>query len=60
MNHDFWIRRKLLVVEGVPTGVCPNCGEKIVRAEIGIRIWKLLENSKRIAKAKRILVPAIE
>jgi YgiT-type zinc finger domain-containing protein len=60
LNHDFWIRGKLIVVEDVPTGVCSNCGEKIVRADIGLRVGKLLEDSKRIAKAKRISVPTIE
>jgi YgiT-type zinc finger domain-containing protein len=60
VNHDFWIRRKLIMVEDVPTGVCPNCGEKIVRADVGLRIGELLEDSKRIAKAKRISVPTIE
>ena len=60
INQDFWIRGNLLVVENVPAGVCPNCGEKIVRGDVGLRIGELLEDSKLIAKAKRISVPTIE
>ena len=47
-------------MEDVPAGVCPQCGEKVVKAEVGQRIAKLIENSERIAKAPRISVPAIK
>ena len=50
---------ELIVVEGVPAGVCPRCGEKIVNATVGQWIMKTLENSERIAKAPRISVPTI-
>jgi YgiT-type zinc finger domain-containing protein len=59
IKQDFWIRGNLIVVENVPTGVCPQCGEKVVRAEIGRRIAELLQNSERIAQAPRISVPAV-
>ncbi|MEW5987269.1 MAG: YgiT-type zinc finger protein, partial [Chloroflexota bacterium] len=32
ITQDFWIRGELIVVENVPAGVCPQCGEKIVKA----------------------------
>jgi YgiT-type zinc finger domain-containing protein len=57
--QDFWIRGELLVVENVPAGVCPRCGEKIVRADVGRWIANLIDNAERIAKAPRISVPAI-
>ena len=60
IKQDFWIRGKLIVVEDVPAGVCQQCGEKVVKAEVGQRIAKLIENSERIAKAPRISVPAIK
>jgi len=47
-------------VEDVPAGVCPQCGEKVVKANIGQRITRLLENSELIAKAPRISVPTIK
>jgi len=60
INQDFWIRGELIVVEGVPAGVCPRCGEKVVRSDVGRRIMKLIENPERIAKAPRISVPALK
>jgi HTH-type transcriptional regulator/antitoxin MqsA len=59
VNQDFWIRGELIIVEDVPAGVCPRCGEKIVKADVGRRIANLLGDSGQIAKARRIPVPAI-
>ena len=47
-------------MEDVPAGVCPQCGEKVVKANVGRWIAKLLENSVLIAKAPRISVPTIK
>jgi YgiT-type zinc finger domain-containing protein len=60
IKQDFWIQGKLIVVEDVPAGVCPKCGEKVVKAGVGRWILKLIENSDRIAKAPRISVPKIK
>lgn len=60
IKQDFWIGGELIVVEDVPAGVCPQCGEKVVKAGVGQRITRLLENSELIAKAPRISVPAIK
>ena len=60
INQDFWIRGKLIVVEAVPAGVCPQCGEKVVKADVGRWITRLIENSDRIAKAPKISVPMIK
>ncbi|HUT84603.1 MAG TPA: YgiT-type zinc finger protein [Thermodesulfobacteriota bacterium] len=60
IKQDFWIRGKLIVVEDVPAGVCPRCGEKIVKAGVGQWIAKLIKDSERITKAPRISVPAIK
>lgn len=60
VKQDFWIRGELIVIEDVPAGVCPQCGEKVVKAEVGKWITKLIENSERIANAPRISVPAIK
>jgi len=59
IKQDFWIRDNLIVVENVPAGVCPQCGEKVVKADVGQRIAELLGNSERIAQAPRISVPAV-
>jgi YgiT-type zinc finger domain-containing protein len=60
INQDFRIKGQLIVVENVPTGVCPRCGEKVVKADVGKWIAELIKSSERIAKAPRISVPAIK
>jgi len=60
IKQDFWIREELIVVESVPAGVCPRCGEKVVKADVGQWLTKLIENSERIAKAPRISVPSVK
>ena len=60
VQQDFWIKGKLIVMEKVPAGVCPQCGEKVVNAEVGERIAELLQDSSRIKKAPTISVPLIK
>lgn len=60
INQGFWINGQLIVVENVPAGVCPRCGEKVVTADVGQWIAELIRSSERIAKAPRISVPAIK
>jgi len=60
IKQDFWIREKLIVVEDIPAGVCPQCGEKVVKADVGQWIMGLIEDSGRIAKAPKISVPKIK
>ncbi|MBM4045238.1 MAG: YgiT-type zinc finger protein [Planctomycetes bacterium] len=59
ITQDFWIRGKLVVVEGIPAGVCPRCGEKVVKSEVGRSIAELMEDREQIAKARRISVPTM-
>lgn len=59
VKQDFWLREQLVVVEGVPAGVCPRCGEKVVRAEIGQQLAALLKGSARLRQAETIRVPVI-
>jgi len=59
IKQDFWIRGELIVVEDVPAGVCPQCGEKVVKANIGQRITRLLENSERIEKRQESSFPLL-
>lgn len=60
IKQDFWIKGKLMVIEGVPAGVCPQCGEKVVKADVGRLIAALIEDSKRLRKARTISVPIIK
>ena len=47
-------------MEDVPAGVCPQCGEKVVKTEVGRWVKELINNSERIAKAPRVSVPTIK
>ena len=60
VKQDFWIKGKLVIIDGVPAGVCPQCGEKVVNAEVGRRVATLIEDSKRLRNARRISVPVIK
>lgn len=59
IKQDFWLKGKLVVIESVPAGVCPQCGEKIVRADVGRQLGKLIANLRRAPKRKTIAVPVI-
>jgi YgiT-type zinc finger domain-containing protein len=60
IKQDFWIKGKLIVVEGVPAGVCPRCGEKVVKSEVGLWITKLIDDPRRLSKAPKISVPSVK
>ena len=59
VKQDFWINGRLIVIENVPAGVCPQCGEKVVKGEVGQRIAKLLQDSKKLKAAPKIRAPVI-
>ncbi len=59
INQDFWLKGKLIVVEGVPAGVCPQCGEKIVKADVGRQLSNLIGNLGRLPRRKTISVPVV-
>ena len=59
VNQDFWLKGKLVVIESVPAGVCPQCGEKIVKADVGRQLATLIANLRRVPRRKTITVPVI-
>ncbi|MCX6584356.1 MAG: YgiT-type zinc finger protein [Candidatus Aminicenantes bacterium] len=59
IRQDFWIKNKLVVIENIPAGVCPQCGEKIVNADVGKQIARILKDKNRISKAPTIPVPIV-
>lgn len=59
INQDFWLKGKLIVIESVPAGVCPQCGEKIVKADVGRQLATLIQNLKRLPKQKTMTVPVV-
>lgn len=60
IKQDFWIKGDLIVIENVPAGVCPQCGEKIVKAEVGRQISLLIANIKQMQPVRNINVPVLE
>lgn len=59
INQDFWLKGKLFVIESVPAGVCPQCGEKVVKADVGRDLADLIQNVRRLPKRKTISVPVV-
>ncbi|HXD32142.1 MAG TPA: type II toxin-antitoxin system MqsA family antitoxin [Pyrinomonadaceae bacterium] len=59
IKQDFWLKGKLVVIESVPAGVCPQCGEKVVKADVGRELASLIQNLKRQPKLKTLTVPVV-
>ncbi len=59
INQDFWLKEKLIVIESVPAGVCPQCGEKIVKADVGRELATIIGNLRSLRQKKTINVPVI-
>ena len=60
VKQDFWVKEQLVVIEGVPAGVCPRCGERVVRADVGLQLAALLKGSARKkSSAQTMRVPLI-
>lgn len=59
INQEFWLKGKLVVIESVPAGVCPQCGEKIVKAAAGRQLSMLIGNLRHHPKRRTISVPVI-
>jgi YgiT-type zinc finger domain-containing protein len=59
INQDFWLKGKLIVIESVPAGVCPQCGEKIVKSDVGRHLASLIQNLSRLPRQKTMSVPVV-
>lgn len=59
VRQDFWIKDRLIVVQGVPAGVCPRCGEKVVNADVGEHIAEIIKDRSYISSAPTISVPVV-
>ena len=60
VDQGFWLKGKLILIEGVPCGVCPRCGEKVVSAATGQRVSAILEEARRRRKVRTIRVPVMQ
>lgn len=59
VTQDFWIKGKLIVLDGVPAGVCPRCGERVVKSDVGRTVAELLTNQPRKRRSRTLNVPVI-
>ena len=59
IKQNFWIRDELIAIDNILAGVCPQCGAKVVRADMGHLIAELLRDPERIAASPRISVPVL-
>ena len=47
---------KLMVFEGVPIGVCMQCGEKVIKPEVAKAIDQILQEEKKPIKTIQVPV----
>jgi YgiT-type zinc finger domain-containing protein len=59
INQDFWVKGKLIVINSVPAGVCTQCGEKVVKADVGRQLAALIYDYKRLPKRRTMNVPVV-
>ncbi|HZF41154.1 MAG TPA: YgiT-type zinc finger protein [Blastocatellia bacterium] len=60
IKQDFWIKGDLIVIENIPAGVCPQCGEKVVKADVGRQIATLIANVEQMQPVRNINVPVLQ
>jgi len=54
ITQEVWLKGELVVVEDVPAGVCRQCGERVVTADVGRSLAALLEDPRRRRCARRM------
>ncbi len=59
IKQGFWIKDKLILIEDIPAGVCTQCGEKVVNADVGQSIAALIGDTTRLQKARTMSIPVI-
>lgn len=59
IKQGFWVKDKLILIEDIPAGVCTQCGEKVVNADVGQRIATLMGDKKRLQEARTMSIPVI-
>ena len=59
VRQDLWIKRELVVIEGLPAGVCTQCGERVVKDDVGRQVAALISTHKLTRHTKKISVRVI-
>ena len=58
--QDLWLRGRLIVIEDVPAGVCTQCGERIVKADVARGLAAIVDGSMPTEPARTLQVPVIK
>ena len=58
INREIWWREKLHLIEGVPTGICRQCGHKVLLPDVAKQIDKILAG--RVAPHCFLQVPSYQ
>jgi YgiT-type zinc finger domain-containing protein len=56
IDREIWWKGKLYLIQGVPAGVCGQCGEKVILPEVAKEIDRILQG--RIAPDRILQVPS--
>ena len=56
MSREIWHDGVLFIVEDVPTGVCIQCGEKFIHADVAKSLDRILEGNASPQKVIRVPV----
>ena len=59
VKQDLWIKSELVVIDGLPAGVCTQCGERVVKSDVGRQVAALISNHNLTRHAKKISVRVI-
>lgn len=59
VKQDIWIKSELVVIEGLPAGVCTQCGERVVKDDVGRLVATLISAPDLKRRAKKITVRVI-
>ena len=58
LSREIWHDGELFIIEGVPTGVCAQCGEKFINASVAKSLDKILAGDASPQKTIRVPVYA--
>lgn len=60
VRDDYWHGKALVIVDGVPVGVCNRCGERYYAAEVLERLAAIAARPGRIRRRIRVPVTRFE
>lgn len=59
VKQDLWIKEELVVIEGLPAGVCTQCGERVVKDDVGRQVAAMISAPDLKRRGKKFAVRVI-